>query len=103
MRKTVLRLLALSAVPVLAIGYWTYGIISEGQTVAAFSKIQDSRSPLSTNDVVRLLGQPSHIDESETTGLSGQVYYYPWHNNEMKIVFVNGTVFHAEYTSRKQS
>ena|SRR5258706_7731319 len=103
MKKKAMGFLALSVVPVLAIGYWTYGTLSEGVTVAAFSKIQDSRPPLRTDDVVKLLGQPSRIEQSENTGVTGEVYYYPWRNNEMKIVFVNGAVFHAEYTSQKQS
>ncbi len=103
MKKITLGFLLVGVMTILAIGYWALGIFSEGVTAGTFSKIQDSKPPLTTDEVVNLLGQPSHIDESESTGVKGEVYYYPWHKSEMKIVFVNGTVFHAEYTPDKKS
>lgn len=102
MKKSFLIFSMLLTIPLLGLAYWACGIISNAETLAAFSKIEDSHPPLTADEVTKLLGQPSHIEQSETTGLTGEVYYYPSHKHEMKIVFINGTVFHAEYTPEKK-
>ena len=70
---------------------------SEAATVAKFSQIEDMKPPMTVAQVETSVGAPSRIDSSETTGVTGQVYHYPFLRGEMKLVFVNGVVFHAEF------
>ena len=64
----------------------------------AFANVQHTQPPLTTAEVEKLMGSPARIEHSETTGITGDVYHYPASSgSERKIVFVNGTVFSAEF------
>ena len=66
-------------------------------------KIAQIHSPMKSDDVKALLGKPDHIDHAETTGLNGDVYHYPAPNGEGRVVFLNDTVFKAEFISGAKS
>jgi len=63
--------------------------------MSAFTMLDDSPR-LTIAEVEKMVGQPSHIEHSETTGITGDVYHYPYQGKDMRIVFVNGVVFHHE-------
>jgi hypothetical protein len=52
---------------------------------------------MKTADVEKILGRPAHIDQSETTGLRGEVYDYPGSNGEGRVIILNDLVFKAEF------
>jgi outer membrane protein assembly factor BamE (lipoprotein component of BamABCDE complex) len=58
---------------------------------------------MKTAEVEALLGRPTHIEESETTGLRGDVYYYPGSHGEGRVIFLNDTVFKAEFVPEGKS
>jgi outer membrane protein assembly factor BamE (lipoprotein component of BamABCDE complex) len=58
---------------------------------------------MKTAEVEALLGRPTHIEESETTGLRGDVYYYPGSHGEGRVIFLNDIVFKAEFVPEGKS
>jgi hypothetical protein len=60
-------------------------------------KISQIKPGMKIDQVETLLGRPIHIDQSETTGLRGEVYHYPGANGEGRVIFLNDTVFKAEF------
>ena len=68
---------------------------SSGATQTTISEIKPK---MKVEQVEALLGQPSHIDESETTGLKGEVYYYPGSQGMGRVIFLNDVVFQAIFT-----
>jgi outer membrane protein assembly factor BamE (lipoprotein component of BamABCDE complex) len=60
-------------------------------------KMGEIKPAMSTTQVEALLGQPSHIDHAETTGLRGDVYDYVSIRGEGRVVFLNDVVFKAEF------
>lgn len=61
------------------------------------TKIAEIKPGMKTDQVTTLLGRPAHIDHSETTGLQGDVYYYPSSSGQGRVVFLNNAVFKAEF------
>jgi hypothetical protein len=60
-------------------------------------KMAQIRTGMKTGEVEAILGRPAHIDQSETTGLRGEVYHYPGPNGEGLVVFLNDAVFDAKF------
>jgi outer membrane protein assembly factor BamE (lipoprotein component of BamABCDE complex) len=60
-------------------------------------KIAQIKPAMKLDQVEALLGRPAHIDQSETTGVTGQVYYYATPQGEGRVTFLNDTVFKAEF------
>jgi len=62
-------------------------------------KMAQIKPAMKTDQVVALLGQPAHIDQSQTSDqlLSGEVYRYPAPDGEGRVVFINGAVFQAQF------
>jgi hypothetical protein len=60
-------------------------------------KMAQIKPGMNADQVEAILGRPAHIDQSETTGLQGQVYHYPGPNGEGQIVFLNNAVFDAKF------
>jgi outer membrane protein assembly factor BamE (lipoprotein component of BamABCDE complex) len=60
-------------------------------------KIAQIHPAMKVDQVEALLGPPVHIDQSETTGLRGEVYYYPGPEGEGRVIFLNDAVFKAEF------
>jgi outer membrane protein assembly factor BamE (lipoprotein component of BamABCDE complex) len=52
---------------------------------------------MKTDQVQKLLGQPTRIDQSEITGLTGQVYHYISSAGDGQVVFVNDAVFETNF------
>jgi hypothetical protein len=77
---------------------------SNAATRAKFLRIRDGNPAMTIDQVEVLLGRPASIEQSETADqtISGEAYQYPIADGEMKIVFVNGVVFHAEFVPRSQ-
>ena len=64
---------------------------------AMSQSIAQVKPGMKTSQVEALLGRPSHIDESETTGLKGDVYFYPGAQGEGRVTLLNDAVFSAEF------
>ena len=60
-------------------------------------KIREIKPAMTTSQVEALLGQPTHIDHAESTGLRGDVYDYTANRGEGRVVFLNDAVFKAEF------
>ncbi len=60
-------------------------------------KISQIKPAMKVDQVEALLGRPARIDQSETTGLRGEAYHYPAANGEGRVVFLNDSVFKAEF------
>ncbi len=58
---------------------------------------------MNSGQVENILGRPSRIDQSETTGLTGIVYHYSTPAGEARVVFVNDAVFTSEFVSGAKS
>jgi outer membrane protein assembly factor BamE (lipoprotein component of BamABCDE complex) len=67
---------------------------SSSVTSARLSQINDG---MKTSQVEALLGRPTRIDQSEITGLTGQVYHYLSSAGDGRVVFVNGAVFETNF------
>jgi hypothetical protein len=85
---------ALAMAPiVIAIIVWAILTYLHAQKSAAFNAIHDAKPPMTVAAVESILGKPARIEHSESTGLTGDVYHYPASSRDMKITFINGTVF----------
>ncbi len=82
-----------------------FHVLSDAERTAAFSKVEDSNPPLSLAQVEQLMGQPARMEQSASLdqAVTGEVYHYPYRDSDMKVVFVNGTVFKAELVSGNKS
>jgi len=60
-------------------------------------KISHIKPAMNASQVEAILGHPAHIDQAETTDLRGKTYHYPASNGEGRVVFLNDTVFKAEF------
>lgn len=62
-------------------------------------KIAQVKPGMTPDQVQALLGKPARIEQSETQdqAISGEVDHYPAASGEGRVVFVNHTVFHAEF------
>jgi hypothetical protein len=87
---------------VLALAIWGGYVATEAYQAAhflrGFEAITQAKAPLTVAQVEALMGKPASIEASQTEDqtISGVVYHYPAHGADFKVVFVNGTVFHAE-------
>jgi hypothetical protein len=66
-------------------------------------KISQIKPAMKVDQVETILGQPARIEHAETTGLQGDVYYYPTPNGEGHVVFLNNAVFKAEFVPGAKS
>ena len=64
---------------------------------ATAEKISQIKPAMKVDEVEAILGRPDHIDQSETTGLQGQVYYYNGSRGQGRVVFLNDAVFKADF------
>jgi outer membrane protein assembly factor BamE (lipoprotein component of BamABCDE complex) len=60
-------------------------------------KLDQVKDGMKTDQVEALLGQPTRIDQSEITGLTGQVYHYVSAQGDGRVVIINGTVFETNF------
>ena len=56
------------------------------------------KSGMSIDQVTSLLGPPARILETDSTVTTGKVYIYPSDRGEGHVIFVNDTVFKADFT-----
>jgi hypothetical protein len=68
-------------------------------------KMAQVKRGMTPAQVEAILGKPATIEQSESTDqtLSGEVDHYPAPNGEGRVVFINHTVFHAEFVSGAKS
>jgi hypothetical protein len=66
-------------------------------------KMAQVKSGMNATQVQALLGRPARIDQSETTGLTGEVDYYPAPQGEGRVIFLNNAVFKAEFVPGAKS
>lgn len=60
-------------------------------------KISQIKPAMKVEQVEAILGRPDRIDQAETTGLQGQVYHYQAASGEGRVIFLNDSVFKAEF------
>jgi hypothetical protein len=62
-------------------------------------KMAQIKPAMNPAEVEAILGRPAYIEHSQsaTTDLTGEVDYYPAPNGQGRVVFVNNTVFKAEF------
>jgi outer membrane protein assembly factor BamE (lipoprotein component of BamABCDE complex) len=61
------------------------------------SKLKKISPGMTVDQVISIIGQPSRIEHAETTGLQGDTYDYPSNGGEARVIFLNNTVFKAEF------
>ena len=68
-------------------------------------KMGQVKPGMTPDQVQTLLGHPASIEQSETDDktINGEVDHYPAANGEGRVVFVNHTVFHAEFVPGAKS
>jgi len=66
-------------------------------------KMAQIKPGMKTDQVEAILGRPARIEQSETTGLSGEVDYYPAPNGDGRVIFLNNIVFKAEFVPGAKS
>jgi len=86
--ETILRCLLLPAATLLL------GACSSAVTQSQLTQVTPG---MKTDQVQKILGQPTRIDQSEITGLSGQVYHYVSSAGDGQVVFVNDAVFETNF------
>jgi outer membrane protein assembly factor BamE (lipoprotein component of BamABCDE complex) len=73
-------------------------LLAEGCSSAVTQdKLQQISNGMKSDQVTALLGQPTRIDQSEITGLTGQVYHYVSAQGDGRVVFINGAVFETNF------
>jgi len=66
-------------------------------------KMAQIKPGMTTSQVETLLGRPTRIEQSETSGLSGEVDFYSAPDGEGRVVFLNNAVFKAEFVPGAKS
>ncbi|HEV3271811.1 MAG TPA: outer membrane protein assembly factor BamE [Candidatus Methylacidiphilales bacterium] len=68
-------------------------------------KIAQIKPAMSQDQVEAILGRPARIEQSQTADqtISGEVDHYPGWGGEGRVIFLNGTVFKAEFVSGAKS
>jgi outer membrane protein assembly factor BamE (lipoprotein component of BamABCDE complex) len=61
------------------------------------AKLQQISDGMKSGQVEALLGRPTRIDQSEITGLTGQVYHYVSGQGDGRVVFINDVVFQTNF------
>jgi outer membrane protein assembly factor BamE (lipoprotein component of BamABCDE complex) len=61
------------------------------------TKLNQITNGMKADQVTTLLGQPTRIDQSEITGLTGQVYHYVSRQGDARVVLINGAVFETSF------
>jgi hypothetical protein len=69
-------------------------------SAATPDKMARIKPAMTAAHVEAILGQPARIEQSETTGLSGEVDYYPASNGEGRVIYLNNAVFKADFVSK---
>jgi hypothetical protein len=67
---------------------------SSSITGEPMSRIKPAMKPA---EVEAILGPPARIEHADTTGLTGDVYFYPAPTGEGRVVFLNDAVFKAVF------
>ncbi len=77
----------------------------DGNRKATFYEILNAKTPVTVAEVEKEMGAPVRIEHSQSVDqtITGEVYHYPYHGDDMKVVFINGTVFKAEFVSGAKS
>jgi len=104
--KKVMVFSALIMAPIfIAVAIWLVPAVIHAQQFAVFSKVQDEKPAPTVAEVEKLMGRPANIEQSQSADqtISGEVYHYPSGSNDMKVTFINGTVFKAELVSGTKS
>lgn len=72
-------------------------VLTACSSAVTSAKMSQIKPGMKADRVTALLGHPARIDQSETTGLRGEAYHYPAANGEGLVVFLNDSVFKAEF------
>jgi hypothetical protein len=72
-------------------------VLAACSSTATAQKMAQVHPGMKVEVVEAILGRPDHIDQAETTGLRGEVYYYPGTAGEGRVIFLNDAVFKAEF------
>ncbi len=77
----------------------------DARYMAGFQKINEARTPLTIAQVEQVMGTPTHVEQSESADqtVTGTVYHYPAHGQDMNVIFVNGVVFGTKFVATTKS
>jgi hypothetical protein len=78
----------------LTVGAFALAACTSSVTPGKMAQIQPQ---MKVDQVEAILGRPARIEQSETTGLRGQVYHYPAPTGEGRVIFLNDAVFKADF------
>ena len=89
-------------IPRASISAWMASLVAGLLLTACSSAITPSSltkvsNGMKLDQVETLLGRPTTIDESETTGVTGKVYHYTSAEGDARVVFINDAVFKTEF------
>ena len=108
--KKVMIFSALIMAPiVIAVAIWLGSAVlmavHSAKFLSDFEKIDETKPPLSTDQVEQLMGRPLRIEHAESTGLVGDVYHYSTSplTGDFRVIFVNGVVFRTMIPSATKS
>ena len=65
------------------------------------AKLDKITPGLKAADVTAQLGQPTRIDHTEITGLTGDAYHYVSSQGDARVVFIDGTVYATQFVPGK--
>ncbi len=87
------------------LGFAVSEAVSHVRLLHGFTTINETKPPLRVAQVEALMGAPVRIDQSESAdqAITGLVYHYPAHGEDMRVVFVNGVVFRTQIAPETKS
>ena len=90
---------------VIALVIYLIHYAAEANRKASFSGILGAKTPMTIAQVEKEMGPPVSTEQSESVDqtITGSVYHYPIPEGDMKVVFINGVVFHAEFVPGTKS
>ncbi len=109
MRKTALIGAVIVAPLLVALATWfgfaTFEACKDARFINGFEAIINRKAPMTVAEVEAVMGKPASIEQSQTEDqtISGMVYHYPGHGADLKIVFINGVLFHEEMPAPTKS
>jgi hypothetical protein len=95
--KRMLRKIVIYGFPLTVLFIGLSLVLTSCSSAVDARKISQIKPAMKVDQVEAILGVPTHIDQSETTGLRGEVYHYPSSNGEGRVIFLNDAVFKAEF------
>jgi hypothetical protein len=90
---------------VIAVVIYLIHYAAQAERKTSASVILGTTTAMTIAEVEKEMGPPAGIEQSESGDqtITGSVYHYPLSDGAMKVVFVNGVIFHAEFVPGAKS